>query len=438
LKRGICTPESTARYRAYIAALRELVEGGKRPWSSSVTIVELPSRHGFGFAVRQGLLSRISEYVMVVQHDRPFARGFDLAGLLDAMDSEAASVKYVCLPTHSTHQHPSLFLGRSKVRLPPERRVGQVSLAPIAFWYDSTHVVRRSFYLEHVFGYGREPSRVRRGQFPEEALGTSMMADIQAHGAERHAHYGTWVLVDALAPAGTPPEKGHFSRTERLSMYGAGVAKLKQVAAAESRLKDEAVAAHAGGASARHARPEQEAAAAAQAGGVSAQDLSLKHAVIADTQRARRIVASYTDAVRIAVMHVCGACGMRDPTKAYLLLPYGELLEPPRRRLAAREGRRKDRRGRLGDFARAHRPTTSATPAAGRAGAADPSARPRAARLAAQPRRGGWSPTTSTSRARRSSAAAWKAIAGRRETGEAARRTRGGRGGGGGERHTPC
>jgi hypothetical protein len=32
---------------------------------------------------------------------------------------------------------------------------------------------------------------------------------------------------------------------------------------------------------------------------------------------AQRIVASYTDAEKIAVMHVCGACGVRDPAKSY-------------------------------------------------------------------------------------------------------------------------
>jgi hypothetical protein len=32
---------------------------------------------------------------------------------------------------------------------------------------------------------------------------------------------------------------------------------------------------------------------------------------------AARIATNYTDAERIAVMHVCGACGVRDPIKTY-------------------------------------------------------------------------------------------------------------------------
>jgi hypothetical protein len=31
---------------------------------------------------------------------------------------------------------------------------------------------------------------------------------------------------------------------------------------------------------------------------------------------ARRIVVNYTDAEKIAVMHACGACGVRDPAKS--------------------------------------------------------------------------------------------------------------------------
>ncbi|KAG8457762.1 hypothetical protein KFE25_005775 [Diacronema lutheri] len=225
LKRGICSHDLAARYREYVRRLRALIAAGDRPWSHA-TIVELAGRGGFGFAVRQGMLYRDSRYVLVLQHDRPFVRGFDLDGVLGALDAHGDRVKYVCLPTHSTHAHPELLFGRHRLRLPGASRFGAVELAPLAFWYDSTHIVPRKHCLEFVFGFGGKQSRVRRGQFPEETLGTAMMADITAHGFGAHAQYATWVLVDALAPAGAPPGAGRNQRRTRAAMYRAGFAAL--------------------------------------------------------------------------------------------------------------------------------------------------------------------------------------------------------------------
>lgn len=234
LKRGICSAELAARYREYIRRLRELTSRRDRPWCANATVVELAGRDGFGFAVRQGLLYCESQFVLVLQHDRPFVRGFDLEGVLHAMETFGERVKYVCLPSHSTHAHPEMMLGRHKLRLPGAMPFGSISLAPLAFWYDSTHIVSREYYLSYVFGFGHETARVRRGQFPEETLGTAMMADITTHGMAAHAKYGTWVFVDELAPAGTAPEKGHTSRRDRGAMYDAGYARL---ALAEGQLE---------------------------------------------------------------------------------------------------------------------------------------------------------------------------------------------------------
>jgi hypothetical protein len=43
----------------------------------------------------------------------------------------------------------------------------------------------------------------------------------------------------------------------------------------------------------------------------------IKEYAMTTPEDARRIVANYTDAERIDVMHVCGACGVRDPNLAY-------------------------------------------------------------------------------------------------------------------------
>jgi hypothetical protein len=85
----------------------------RRRARAQTDVVEMPGREGFGYAVRQGLLYRNSQYVMVVQHDRPFARGFDLGGLLDAMDAEPKTVKSVTAVTPVTARCSALRLLRS-------------------------------------------------------------------------------------------------------------------------------------------------------------------------------------------------------------------------------------------------------------------------------------------------------------------------------------
>ncbi|KAJ1633192.1 hypothetical protein T492DRAFT_983043 [Pavlovales sp. CCMP2436] len=198
-KKGICTPDLDLRYREFIRRLRALVASQSKPWCARTSIIELPSRHGFGFAVRQAMISRVSDFVIVLQHDRPFVRGCDIDGVVTAMAAHPAVVKYVCLPTQSTHAHPQLVYGRHQVLLPEARAFGPVSLAPLAFWYDSTHIVQREHYLAFVFGFGPEEARVRRGQFPEDTLGTSMMADITTNGIEvRHLMYDQGYARHAL------------------------------------------------------------------------------------------------------------------------------------------------------------------------------------------------------------------------------------------------
>jgi hypothetical protein len=43
----------------------------------------------------------------------------------------------------------------------------------------------------------------------------------------------------------------------------------------------------------------------------------IKNFAMTTPEDAARIATNYTEAERIAVMHVCGACGVRDPTKTY-------------------------------------------------------------------------------------------------------------------------
>jgi len=53
---------------------------------TNAELVELPTRHGFGFGVRAALQHVTTEYVLVIQHDRKFARPVDLKRLVRDMD----------------------------------------------------------------------------------------------------------------------------------------------------------------------------------------------------------------------------------------------------------------------------------------------------------------------------------------------------------------
>ena len=82
-----------------------------------------------------------------------------------------------------------------------------MSLLPLLFFFDSTHVARTSWYREFVFGdhvTSRGAFRLRRGEFIEDKLGQAELNDIKQHGMAAHAKYGTFLLDDgggAVLPA---------------------------------------------------------------------------------------------------------------------------------------------------------------------------------------------------------------------------------------------
>ena len=178
-KAGRLLPECEAPYTAYIEALRQLAERERRQGSSSAwahaEILALEGHHGFAWAIKAALESGLvrTRHVLIVQHDRSFMRSFDLARAVTCMLSDER-VRYLLLPTRSTHHHAQTIFGRTGVRL-PHITVNDAKLLQLGFWWDSTHLACAEHYLNFVF----KQRCVRRGTFPEDTLGRQMLDAIK-------------------------------------------------------------------------------------------------------------------------------------------------------------------------------------------------------------------------------------------------------------------
>jgi len=60
---------ASTRYDEYKTELRARVDAGEGLYSLA-SMLELPDRHGFGFAVREALNHVTTSHVLIVQHDR--------------------------------------------------------------------------------------------------------------------------------------------------------------------------------------------------------------------------------------------------------------------------------------------------------------------------------------------------------------------------------
>eukprot|EP00041_Stephanoeca_diplocostata_P019544 m.423289 g.423289 ORF g.423289 m.423289 type:complete len:398 (-) comp21332_c0_seq2:1701-2894(-) len=188
---GKVTKESLQRYDEYIERLASIVRQGHGSFANT-TLLRMPSRHGFGLAVKAALGRVTTPYVMIMQHDRPFVASFPLPAVLAAMDADPA-LKYVGLHTGSTrdYAHRTRTKYKNKIKIEPYVS-GGLEFLPMVFWYDSTHISTTEHYRSFVFG----PRRLTKGNFIEADLGQVQIQDILAGGMEAHAQYGTWLLND--------------------------------------------------------------------------------------------------------------------------------------------------------------------------------------------------------------------------------------------------
>ena len=197
LKQGRMLQEDVGPYTAYKVALRELAARAARGESpggawSHAHILELSSHHGFSWAVKAALESGLvqTRQILVVQHDRAFMQTFDLLRAVRCMRADHR-VRYLLLPTRSTHHHAQTAFGRTGVRLPHIEVLG-TRLLQLAFWWDSTHLATAEHYTSFVF----HQRCVKRGTFPEDTLGKQMLSAIKQHGLSAATPYHAYLWDD--------------------------------------------------------------------------------------------------------------------------------------------------------------------------------------------------------------------------------------------------
>ena len=158
-KAGRVTAEEQMQYAEFVRCVKIGASSSESGPFSGLTILEIPTREGFGFAVRRALAEVSTPYVMVVQHDQHLARTFDLLGVLRAMRAHPDVIKYVGLCSESTQHYATTMRGKYGLTLQRTTAYG-VPLLPLIFWYDKPHICAADHYREFVFGR-RNPFLVR-------------------------------------------------------------------------------------------------------------------------------------------------------------------------------------------------------------------------------------------------------------------------------------
>lgn len=153
---------------------------------SRFAVLELATRHGFGYAVRAALDAVSTPLVCVVQHDRTMMRPVDLTEIAHAVLASDGQVGYVLLPTRATRNYRVQMTSRLGERgvklgdaleanawpLPTAAR----RLLPCLQWYDSTHVASVAFYRKL---FAAQPGI---SGFIESKLGPRMLSDFAQLG----------------------------------------------------------------------------------------------------------------------------------------------------------------------------------------------------------------------------------------------------------------
>ncbi len=255
MRSGYVTNDQAANYDQFKVNLRAKIEGGEAGFTNA-EMLELESRHGYGFALKEALKLVQTDYVMVIQHDRSFMRKTPVRETLAAME-EDGGIKYVGILMRSNLMYLEQFIGKYGKRMAEESRdhhmrrpealllpskdyacdevaeellrtfprctekyttlreayrtsphyspyvpdkvakedFVQASLIPTFFWYDNIHIVRTEHYRDWVFD--PEKKLVARGGFVEDKLSPKMVTDVKDKGmAGGWGQYGCFLLDD--------------------------------------------------------------------------------------------------------------------------------------------------------------------------------------------------------------------------------------------------
>ena len=150
-KRGEVPTKVVEAYTGYLDRVEEIAKEAEpgSVWANT-RVVRLPEHRGFGHALLAGLHEVTTEFVLVVQHDHPFTARFSIRPVLDFLEEGEAN--YVSLPISTVFRHINRCFSLHKMDLRARTLCrGDARFTPILFWYDGTHVARRSAYLKLVY-----------------------------------------------------------------------------------------------------------------------------------------------------------------------------------------------------------------------------------------------------------------------------------------------
>lgn len=191
--------EGEAAYTVYKTRLRKLCES---VWENTV-VLELESRHGFGFAVKRSMAEIDTEFVIVIQHDRFFMRPLKLESVMQLLVKND-QVNCIYLGTNSTSDYRNRILSRFQIDL-WEHQIADEKfvLLPMIIWLDSTHIARTEWYREFIFD--RNGRHVAPGGFIEDKLGQVQLKRFMEDGFVSHKEFGTFMLpeINHVVPLGS-------------------------------------------------------------------------------------------------------------------------------------------------------------------------------------------------------------------------------------------
>lgn len=204
-KAGRITEEAAANYESYLENLEAMLNDSRLP--DGTKLVFLDGRNGQAMGVLAGLMHVSTPHVLVHQHDLEFMFDFNLSSVLDVLDDPDNDVKYAGLPLLTNLSYEAIAWQHHGVRVNPVQHHG-VSMVPIVFWYDSTHIASTQHYRDLVFG----PSQTYElGNFVEETFGVRQRSHIMEAGLEVHSMYGTYHLISEASDGTRRPLICHLN-----------------------------------------------------------------------------------------------------------------------------------------------------------------------------------------------------------------------------------
>jgi len=216
---GVVTEEMRIKYEVYLQRLMYLTRHPGPLFGAE--LLRLQERHGFGHALKRGMMRVLTPYVLVCQHDRSFRREVPMRDVVKIMDDSFArnpeEIGYIGFPTKSTLNH-DVHIDNYKLRV-ERRKIPELNLelVPLVQWYDSMHLARTSYYISKVYGIQRFANLVTGG-FLEDTIGQVMLAEIREHGVQAHARFGTFIVEDSLGI----PSVGHMDSHDPKNAFEGG------------------------------------------------------------------------------------------------------------------------------------------------------------------------------------------------------------------------